>query len=440
MPENGLQSPHGGLAPIPASWPADSVERRPLAALIANARNARTHSDAQIGQIAASIREWGWTVPVLIDEAGTIIAGHGRVLAAQRIGLVEVPTMVARGWTEAQKRAYLIADNKLTENGGWDDALLRVELSDLAALGFDTLLTGFDAREIKAMGNPGHTDPDELPTEPDPADAISKLGDVWICGDHRIVCGDATDPATVALALDGATPHLMVTDPPYGVEYDAGWRNRVHRKDGTLVGGLAVGKVENDDRSDWRAAWALFPGDVAYVWNAALYSASVYDSLLAVKFEPRAQIIWSKSNFAIGRGDYHWQHECCWYAVRKGKRGRWNGDRTQSTVWEIAKPQRSETGHSTQKPFECMKRPIENNSLAGELIYDPFSGSGTTMIACEMTGRLCRAVELYPPYVDVAVLRWQNFTGQSAVLEKTGAPFPVNAQAFPLPVETAAAT
>ena len=279
MPTDARASPHGGQAPIPVSWPADSVERRPVAALAANARNARTHSEAQIGQIAASIREWGWTVPVLVDEAGTIIAGHGRVLAAQRIGLVEVPTMVARGWTEAQKRAYLIADNKLTENGGWDDALLRIELNELTALGFDALLTGFDAREIKAMGTVGRTDPDELPSEPDPDKAISQPGDVWICGDHRIVCGDATDPATVALALDGATPPLMVTDPPYGVDYDAGWRNRVHRKDGTLVGGLAVGKVENDDQSDWRKAWALFPGDVAYVWNAALYSASVYDSL-----------------------------------------------------------------------------------------------------------------------------------------------------------------
>jgi ParB-like nuclease domain len=231
------------------AWPADSVERRPVAALAPNARNARTYSEAQIAQIAASIREWGWTVPVLIDEAGLIIAGHGRVLAAQRIGLVSVPVMIARGWSEAQKRAYLIADSKLTENGGWDDALLRVELNELAALGFDTLLSGFDAREIKAMGNPGKTDPDELPAEPDPDAAISKPGDVWICGDHRIVCGDATDPATVALALDGAVPPLMVTDPPYGVDYDAGWRNRVHRKDGSLVGGLAVGKVENDHRS-----------------------------------------------------------------------------------------------------------------------------------------------------------------------------------------------
>jgi DNA modification methylase len=435
MPTNALASPHGGPARVPAHWPADSVERRPVAALIANARNARTHSEAQIGQIAASIREWGWTVPVLIDEAGLIIAGHGRVLAAQQIGLVEVPVMVARGWSEAQKRAYLIADNKLTENGGWDDALLRIELTDLAAMGFDAMLTGFDAREIKAMGNPGRTDPDDLPEPPDPDAAISRQRDVWICGDHRIVCGDATDPATVALALDGATPLLMVTDPPYGVDYDPDWRNRVHRKDGTLVGGLAVGKVENDDKSDWRAAWALFPGDVAYVWNAGLFSPSVFESLLAVGFDIRAQIIWAKSNFAIGRGDYHWQHECCWYAVRKGKRGRYNGDRTQSTLWDIAKSQRLETGHSAQKPVECMKRPIENNSLAGELVYDPFVGSGTTMIAAETTGRLCRAIELYPPYVDVAVLRWQNFTGQIATLQATGEAFPQPPQAFPETVE-----
>jgi hypothetical protein len=182
----------------------DSVERRPVAALAPNARNARTHSEAQIGQIAASIHQWGWTVPVLVDEARLIIAGHGRVLAAQRLGLVEVPVMTARGWTDEQKRAYLIADNKLTENGGWDQALLRVELADLAAMGFDALLTGFSATEIKAMGNPGKTDPDEVPEPPDPESVISKAGDVWICGDHRIVCGDATDPAAVKLALDGA--------------------------------------------------------------------------------------------------------------------------------------------------------------------------------------------------------------------------------------------
>jgi DNA modification methylase len=395
-----------------------------VAGLAPHARNARTHSEAQIGQIAASIRQWGWTIPVLIDEAGTIIAGHGRVLAAQGMGLGEVPVMIARGWSDEQKRAYLIADNKLTDNAGWDQTLLALELTDLAALGFDTLLTGFDAREIKAMGNPSKTDPDELPREPDAGEAVSQPGDVWICGDHRIVCGDATDPAAVALALDGATPLLMVTDPPYGVDYDASWRNRAHRKDGSLIGGLAVGHVENDDQSDWRDAWALFGGDVAYVWTSALCSASSYHSLLAMNFEPRAQIIWSKSNFVIGRGDYHWQHENCWYAVRKGKTGHWNGDRTQTTVWDIAKPQRSETGHSTQKPVECMKRPIQNNSLADQLVYDPFVGSGTTIIACEMTGRRCRAMELYPPYVDVAVLRWQNFTGQQAMHATTNAPFP----------------
>jgi DNA modification methylase len=426
MPDKALASPQdAGLAGRPY-WPADRVERRPVGALAAHARNARTHSEAQIGQIAASIRQWGWTVPVLIDEAGTIIAGHGRVLAAQGMGLVEVPVMIARGWSDEQKRAYLIADNKLTENGGWDAALLRVEMADLAALGFDTLLTGFSAREIKAFGNAGNTDPDEVPSEPDPDQAISKPGDVWICGDHRIVCGDATDPATVKAVLNGTRPLLMVTDPPYGVDYDPEWRADANKWKGSLVkvGGKALGKFENDDRADWVAAWNLFDGDVAYVWHGALRSSEQAKALQQAGFVMRCQIVWNKGRIVIGRGDYHWQHECAWYAVRKGKAGRWNGDRTQSSVWEIPKPQRSETGHSTQKPVECMKRPIENNSLAGESIYEPFSGSGTTIIACEMTGRLCRAIELYPPYVDVAVTRWQNFTGQLAVHATTNAPFP----------------
>jgi DNA modification methylase len=391
----------------------------------------------------ASIREWGWTVPVLIDEAGTIIAGHGRVLAAQRIGLVDVPVVIARGWSDEQKRAYLIADNKLTENGGWDSALLRIELHELNALGFDTLLTGFSAAEVKAMGTVGHTDPEEVPELPDPADAISKAGDVWLCGDHRIVCGDSTDPEAVQAALgSGAAPLLMVTDPPYGVDYDPAWRADANKWKGANVkiGCKAIGRVSNDDWADWIEAWELFPGDVAYVWHGGLHSIEQASSLQKAGFEVRSQIVWDKGRIVISRGDYHWQHECCWYAVRKGKTGHWNGSRTESTVWQIPKQQASETGHGTQKPVPCMKRPIENNSLAGEPVYDPFAGSGTTVIAAEMTGRLCRAIELYPPYVDVAVLRWQNFTGQSAVLEKTGAPFPVKAQAFPLPVETAAAT
>src|ERR1700761_2007635 len=274
---------------------------------------------------------------------GRIIAGHGRVLAAQRMALVEVPVMVARGWSEAQKRAYLIADNKLTENGGWDDALLRVELQDLQALGFDTLLTGFSATEIKAMGTVGNTDPDEVPSEPDPDAAITKPGDVWICGDHRIVCGDATDPATVTAVLAGATPLLMVTDPPYGVDYDPAWRADANKWKGATVklGCKAVGRVSNDDLADWLEAWKLFPGDVAYAWHGGLHSVEQATSLERAGFVIRSQIVWNKGRLVISRGDSHWQHEACWSAVRKGKTGHWNGGRTESTVWDIAKPQTS---------------------------------------------------------------------------------------------------
>jgi DNA modification methylase len=206
----------------------------------------------------------------------------------------------------------------------------------------------------------------------------------------------------------------MVTDPPYGVEYDAKWREDA----GVNGPGAAKGKVLNDDRADWTEAWALFPGDVAYVWHAGLYASTVAESLIKCGFNMRSQIIWAKSNFAMSRGDYHWQHEPCWYAVKKAAKGHWAGDRKQTTIWNIPKPQKSETGHSTQKPVECMKRPIENNSSIGQAVYEPFSGSGTTIIACEMTGRVCYAIELNPAYVDIAVKRWEQFTGQKATLVK----------------------
>lgn len=219
----------------------------------------------------------------------------------------------------------------------------------------------------------------------------------------------------------------MVTDPPYGVSYDADWRNHAARTSPGMgnraIGAGAVGKVNNDDRADWREAWALFRGDVAYVWHAGARAATVAESLRATGFVARAQIIWAKQQFAIGRGDYHWKHEPCWYVVRKGKTGHWAGDRKQTTLWEIDKPVRSETGHSTQKPVECMKRPIENNSLPGDAAYEPFSGSGTTIIAGEMTDRRIRAIELSPAYVDVAVERWQNFTGKKAMRASTGETF-----------------
>ena len=407
-----------------ANWPASKVELRKVSELVPYARNSRTHSDEQVSQLAASIREWGWTVPILVDEEGGLIAGHGRIMAAKKLGIAEVPAMVAQGWSEAQKRAYVLADNKLAENAGWDRDLLKIELGDLTAFDFDLDLTGFGEGEIAdllADKTAGLTDPDEVP-EP-PVEPVTVPGDVWVLGNHRIICGDSTDADCVGKLLGSVKPHLMVTDPPYGVEYDPNWRNKAKRADGTAIGASAVGSVSNDDRADWREAWALFPGDVAYVWHAGLFAGSVADSLIACDFSLRSQVIWAKGNFAIGRGDYHWQHEPCWYAVRKGKTGHYDGGRKQSTLWQIDKPQKSDTGHSTQKPVECMKRPIENNSSPGQAVYEPFSGSGTTIIAGEMTGRHIYAVELNPAYVDVAVERWQAFTGRDAVNEATGQTF-----------------
>jgi DNA modification methylase len=205
----------------------------------------------------------------------------------------------------------------------------------------------------------------------------------------------------------------MVTDPPYGVEYDPDWRNRTDRPNGKPYGAMAIGQVSNDDRVDWREAWALFPGDVAYVWHASLFGVVVQSSLEECDFQPRSQIIWAKPRFAISRGHYHWQHESCLYAVKKGGTGHWSGDRSQTTLWTISH-NKSETGHSTQKPVECMKRPIENNSSPGQAVYDPFLGSGTTIIAAEMTGRVCYGLEIDPKYCDVIVQRWENFTGKKA--------------------------
>jgi DNA modification methylase len=409
-------------------WPADRVERRAVSSLTPYARNARQHSPAQVAQLADSIRQWGWTMPVLVDEAGEIIAGHGRVMAAERLGLVEVPVMTAVGWSAEQKRAYVIADNKLALNADWDSALLTLELGDLKAAGFDLGLMGFDAIEAdelfaRAALKAGLSDEDETPELP--AQPVSRRGDVWLLGNHRLGCGDATDAVVVERLLAGAKPHLMVTDPPYGVDYDVAWRLRsgLDKPHQTI----ANGQVTNDKRADWSAAWALFSGDVAYVWHGSTMSDFVATSLRAQDFDIRAQIIWVKSSPLISRGAYHWQHEPCWYAVRKGKTGHWAGDRKQSTVWSIPTVHRTQgdvddgrTNHSTQKPVEAMRRPIENNSRAGQSVYEPFSGSGTTIIACEQTGRRALAIELEPAYVDMAVLRWQKFSGEEAMLDGTG--------------------
>jgi DNA modification methylase len=411
-------------------WPADAVSRRPVKDLTAYAKNARTHSDDQIAHLARLIAAYGWTSPVLVDTDGVLIAGHGRVLAAERLGIDAVPCMVADGWTPQQVAAYRLADNASALQAGWDAEAVRFELAELDAAGFDLDMSGFTGTELAAFmvdTTEGLTDPDDVPELQ--AEPVTAPGDVWVMGRHRLCCGDSTTTEAVDAALNGVKPHLMVTDPPYGVDYDAGWRNEAmpekndpkRWKDGA---GSPTGAVMNDTRADWSEAYALFPGDVAYVWHPpGARQVEFFTSLVAAGFEVRMQIIWAKSHFPIGRGNYHVQHEPCWYAVRKGATGHWSGDRKQTTLWQIAKPAKSETGHSTQKPVECMKRPIENNSSPGQAVYDPFVGSGTTIIAAEMTGRAAHCIEISPQYCDVSVRRWMAFTGQSATLETTGRTF-----------------
>jgi DNA modification methylase len=395
------------------------IEHRPVEALVPYARNARTHSEAQVALIAGSIREFGFVSPVLVDGANGIIAGHGRVMAARRLGLATVPVIELAHLSEAQRRAYVLADNRLAEQAGWDREMLALEVADLAEFGIDLATLGFEAAELDALLHSGAPDPREEETPEPPAAPVSQPGDLWCLGDHRLLCGSSTDAQAVARLLGPVRPHLMVTDPPYGVSYDPAWRARAG-----AGSPKRTGKVMNDDRPDWREAWALFPGEVAYVWHGALHAAEVAESLEACGFAIRSQIIWAKERLVLSRGDYHWQHEPCWYAVREKGRSHWSGDRKQTTLWQIpSRDQDATTVHGTQKPVECMRRPMLNNSSPGQPVYEPFSGSGTSIIAAETCGRISLSMELDPGYVDVAVLRWQAFTGETALLDGDGRSF-----------------
>jgi len=386
--------------------------------LVPSSRNARTHSDAQVAEIAGSIRAFGFTNPILVGAEGDVIAGHGRLAAARKLGLSEVPVIALRGLSETQRRQLVLADNRIALNAGWDLDMLQLELRDLSALGANLSVLGFTEQELAKVlqrGSAGLTDENEIPELGE--NAVTAPGDIWCLGEHRIACGDSTDAQAVAALLDPNKPQLMVTDPPYGVNYDPAWRHRVG-----VNRSARVGKVRNDERADWEAAWTLFPGNIAYVWHSALHATTVADSLERQGFGIRAQIIWAKERLVIGRGDYHWQHEPCWYAVRT--KGHWTGDRKQTTLWSIPSGgQDTETAHGTQKPVECMRRPMLNNSEVGDVVYDPFLGSGTTLIAAEATGRICCAMELDPLYVDVAVRRWQAFAGTQATLIADGRTF-----------------
>lgn len=401
-------------------WPVDKPKPYP--------RNARKISDLAVEKVANSIQEFGWQQPIVVDLEGVIIAGHTRLLAAKKLGLKEVPVSVASGLSDEQVRAYRLMDNRSHEEAEWDLDLLGAELFDLSKNGINLqFLTGFDENELADLLTPKGLIGDEDSVPDPPANPVTMPGDLFLLGTHRLLCGDSTKVEDVARLLDGEKPLLMVTDPPYGVAYDPTWRDG---KGGFSTAAVKQrGKVPNDDRAGWREAWALFPGDVAYVWHGGLHAPEVAADLVAVGFKMRAQIIWAKQQGVFSRGDYHWQHEPCWYAVKESGKGHWAGDRKQTTVWEIqslnptGNRKEERVGHGTQKPVECMRRPILNNSKPGAAVYDPFCGSGTTLIACESEGRRCYAMEIDPVYCDVIVARWEAATGKKAVLAAGGLTF-----------------
>lgn len=396
------------------------------------ADNHKAHTPETIGKLCKLIEEFGFTNPVLIDENEIILAGHRRRAAASRVGLGDIPTIKITGLSDAQKMAMRIADNRSAEDSDTDTAKLIAELRKLDEMGYDLSLTAHDEDELVKLlhtANEGEGDADDVPDAP--LHPVAVLGDIWELGGHRIACGSSTDADTVAAVLGGVKPHLMVTDPPYGVKYDPGFRDKAT----SSFAKRGTGKVENDDNAIWTEAWALFPGDVAYVWHAGLYASEVDFSLRKVGFEVKSQIIWKKQHYALGGSDYHWQHEAAWYVVRgKAKSHHWGGDRTQSTMWDVPtlnpvgrkggeKAGDEKTGHGTQKPVELFARAIRNNSSPGQAVYEPFSGSGTCIIAAEREGRVCYAIELSPAYVDVAITRWEKFAGKTAILLATGQTF-----------------
>ena len=384
-------------------------------------------NDGAVTRMVAAIKEYGIPIPILGRHRGEkieIVDGHLRVKASRKMGLLTIPVVFCDDWSEAQVKAFRILANRSATWATWDEELVALELADLDALDFDLSLTGFDPFEINEFLFPDAVE-SSAETVPEPKSAVTRLGDLWLCGLHRILAGDATSPEAVASVHGAQIPKLLLTDPPYSVNYDPTWRERAG-----LGRAQQTGLVQNDDRVDWTEAYRLFPGDVAYVFHAGVHAAEVAAGLEAVGFRIRAQIIWVKQHFALSRGDYHWQHEPCWYAVREGKSSNWCGDRKQSTVWEVpnlnpfgGSQEEPKTGHGTQKPVEVVRRPILNNTRQKEIVYDPFLGSGTTLIAAELTDRVCYGLEIFPHYVDVIVTRWQELTGKKAVLEGDGRTF-----------------
>lgn len=401
--------------------PADKVEQWAIEKLVPYAKNSRTHSEEQVAQIAASIKEWGFTTAVLVDESGSIIAGHGRVMAARKLGMASLPVMVAKDWSDAQKRAYVIADNKLALNAGWDNDLLALELGELGDLGFDLELTGFTDEEIKALMpvevTEGLTDPDEAP--PVPENPVTVPGDVWVMGQHRLLCGDSTSVDDLAKLCEGQMVDMWLTDPPYNVAYEGGTKEKL--------------TIQNDSMGDDQfrqflrdaytaADTVMKAGAVFYIWHADSEGYNFRGAAKDAGWTVRQCLIWKKSSLVLGRQDYQWQHEPCLYGWKDGAGHLWASDRKQTTILEFDKPARNGE-HPTMKPVALFEYQLLNNTKGGDIVLDSFGGSGTTLIAAEKNGRVARLMELDPKYCDVIVKRWQDFTGKIATHAETGEPF-----------------
>jgi site-specific DNA-methyltransferase (adenine-specific) len=397
------------------------VEQISIETLIPYVNNARTHSDAQVAQIAASIKEFGFNNPVLIADDNSIIAGHGRVMAARKLGKDTVPAVRLSHLTEMQRKAYILADNKLALNADWDNSLLAIELADLKDLGFDTDLTGFSADEIAALMpvelTEGLTDEDEVPEAP--VDPVTKLGDVWLLGKHRLMCGDSTSIEALEKLCQGQSVDMWLTDPPYNVAYEGKTKDAL--------------KIQNDSMSDdqfrqflrdsYVAADAVMKaGAVFYIWHADSEGYNFRGAAQDAGWKVRQCLIWKKQTMVMGRQDYHWKHEPCLYGWKDGAGHLWAADRKQTTILEFDRPSRNGE-HPTMKPVALFEYQMLNNTKGSDIVLDSFGGSGTTMIAAEKNGRVSRLMELDPKYCDVIIKRWQDFTGKTATLEETGESF-----------------
>ena len=415
----------GGFFRFRIRMSALQIHYCPIDTLIPYARNAKQHSDAQVAQIAASIREFGWGAPILVDGKNNVIAGHGRLLAARKLGMTEVPVVPMEHLTDTQRRALILADNKIGENASWEDELLGIELSELKDAGFDLGLTGFSPEEWEALiagdeaTKDGLTDDDAVPEITETP--ISNKGDVWLLGEHKLLCGDATKADDYKLLLGDELPDMAFTDPPYNVNYANTAKDKLRGKNRPIL---------NDNLGDDFEAFLLAAcQNILGVTKGAVYVAMSSSELDTLQSAFRAAggrwstfIIWAKNTFTLGRADYQRQYEPILYGWRDGTDHYWCGARDQGDVWNIKKPAKNDL-HPTMKPVELVERAVRNSSKTKDIVLDPFGGSGTTLIACEKSGRRARLIELDPKYVDVIVRRWQDYTGQEAIRANDGATF-----------------